>query len=826
MKKIFTFLMSVMMLTSLGMKAQFKADVHDVQRFNWTEGIDVDFSIKEVAAQLECTPGQLVDALDERAAKAVNSNDYKTDGFFELETATVAYSFHSEQYGGFEMTKDGDFASWDQPVSIWGVYIHEWDIEQDRLSFTICQVPSNAFPKGVTAHGIVSINLNGGKATFEFNFTVDYPEGIDKEPQTDLSKLEIVGETDYPITQELKPASDEWGSTYYWIPINGITEALGIESEYMQQVYKEMLHVKTFDDEKATWGALTNNGGAVPAPGFYFCGGVQFEGEEEESMECRNGLYRDNNIFWVMDMRFVDDENGQWLYCGIGQTLNAFKPGQTRYGDVYFVYGDKAFILHLSLTIPNMTPITDLTKVGGQIWTVSERDPRKTWTELEWLDLNLDSIAALFTTQMGKAVTPEDFVLTGNNAAGGITTGYTADNSDENHVHGFWMTPTGIVQSYDNAAFYVNYYDSLATLGLGNKPAAFDGGEMCSGSVYFVVDGTHYYEVKVNMSIMKPQFTFEDCEIIPYDLTVKLVPSQSGGAWEIGTSFMQDAEMTLGASGVLYGVDSEGKVTTAYSVSEANGGATGGGFWMSAEDENHYAYAASYTGDGAFAMWYYESYIHWFVVPGLRLPGEYSTGTFYIVDLWNGKALKLNVTLRFVDKIVEIKPVAEENLVLNARNPQGDDFDEVALNLSRCCEQLVCTEDELLENGVWKVVDTTGELVEANFDDMYGFAFNEKGEAIEDIEQATFTLGFVEGGIRSWVVDDENVNNVYTTVLYMEYNNKLYAFNITIGHDDSAVKSIDADAQKSGRIYDLAGRVVTQPTKGIYIQDGKKLIIK
>ena len=826
MKKIFTFLMSVMMLTSLGMKAQFKADVHDVQRFNWTEGIDVDFSIKEVAAQLECTPGQLVDALDERAAKAVNSNDYKTDGFFELETSTVAYSFHSEQWGGFEMTKDGDFASWDQPVSIWGVYIHEWDIEQDRLSFTICQVPSNAFPKGVTAHGIVSINLNGGKATFEFNFTVDYPEGIDKEPQTDLSKLEIVGETDYAITQELKPASDEWGSTYYWIPINGITEALGIESEYMQQVYKEMLHVKTFDDEKATWGALTNNGGAVPAPGFYFCGGVQFEGEEEESMECRNGLYRDNNIFWVMDMQFVDDENGQWLYCGIGQTLNAFKPGQTRYGDVYFVYGDKAFILHLSLTIPNMTPITDLTKVGGQIWTVAERDPRKTWTELEWLDLNLDSIAALFTTQMGKAVTPEDFVLTGNNAAGGITTGYTADNSDENHVHGFWMTPTGIVQSYDNAAFYVNYYDSLATLGLGNKPAAFDGGEMCSGSVYFVVDGTHYYEVKVNMSIMKPQFTFEECEIIPYDLTVKLVPSQSGGAWEIGTSFMQDAEMTLGASGVLYGVDSEGNVTTAYSVSEANGGATGGGFWMSAEDENHYAYAASYTGDGAFAMWYYESYIHWFVVPGFRQPGEYSTGTFYIVDLWNGKALKLNVTLRFVDKIVEIKPVAEENLVLNARNPQGDDFDEVALNLSRCCEQLVCTEDELLENGVWKVVDTTGELVEANFDDMYGFAFNEKGEAIEDIEQATFTLGFVEGGIRSWVVDDENVNNVYTTVLYMEYNNKLYAFNITIGHDDSAVKSIDADAQKSGRIYDLAGRVVTQPTKGIYIQDGKKLIIK
>ena len=164
--------------------------------------------------------------------------------------------------------------------------------------------------------------------------------------------------------------------------------------------------------------------------------------------------------------------------------------------------------------------------------------------------------------------------------------------------------------------------------------------------------------------------------------------------------------------------------------------------------------------------------------------------------------------------------------MLNPRNPDGDDFDEVALNLSRCCEELVCTEDELLENGVWKVLDKTGELTDANFDDMYGFAFNENGEAIDDIEQAVFTLGFIEGGIRSWVVDDANINNVYKTVLYMEYNNKLYAFNVTIGKDDSAVKSIDADTKNAGRIFDLAGRAVKHPTKGLYIQNGKKFMVK
>ena len=237
MKRMFTFLLSVMMLTSLGMKAQFKADVHDVQRFNWTEGTDVDFKLSEVAAQLQCTPGQLVDYLDERAAKATNSNDYHYDGFFGVDSSNPQPPIgepHTEQWGGWEMDKDGNYTYFQNPLSIWGVYIHEWDITEDRLSFTVCQVPSNAFPKGVTAHGIVSINLNGGKATFEFTFTVDYPDGIDKEPQTDLSKLEIVGETDFPITQELKPASDEWGSNYYWIPLNGVADALGMTSEYMQ----------------------------------------------------------------------------------------------------------------------------------------------------------------------------------------------------------------------------------------------------------------------------------------------------------------------------------------------------------------------------------------------------------------------------------------------------------------------------------------------------------------------------------------------------------------------------------------------------------------
>ncbi len=42
----------------------------------------------------------------------------------------------------------------------------------------------------------------------------------------------------------------------------------------------------------------------------------------------------------------------------------------------------------------------------------------------------------------------------------------------------------------------------------------------------------------------------------------------------------------------------------------------------------------------------------------------------------------------------------------------------------------------------------------------------------------------------------------------------------------TAIKSVEEDAEKTNVVYDLSGRKVTKPTKGLYIVDGKKVIIK
>lgn len=831
MKKIFTSLMfAALLLVSGSVKAQFTATLEDSIRTGWTEGSDVTFNLAAVATQMKVTTAQLIKAFDDWTAKAGgNSNNYDfSSGFFMLENSNVSPTFYSEQYGGFEMDKDGNFSSWNNG-SVWGVYIHSMNAETNELAMTVCQNPSNPAKVETTCHGTFSLNLNGGQATFYITFTIHPNAGIDKEPVTDLSLLTIVGETSIEMQQE---PNTSWYNYEYSIATPGIAEALGTTPEYMESVFDQMVYAKSYDMTNEQWGDLTNEGKAVPAPGFYFSGGIihidSVDGKEVEieDQECRNAVYQDANLFWICNIKYSAATDS--VTCYLGQYPNGMSRGETRKADIYIVYGENAYIIHYTFTvdIPKQTVIGDLTKVGETTWTVTDRDPQLTWNTLEYLPLDLDSIAALFTAKADTVITPADITFYSTNSYSGITNEYTADNSET--TKGFWMNNSGVVGYYNNSetTFYINYInnDSVKALGLGNKPDTFDGGETITAPVYLVVGDSLYYAVNLNMTIMQPKYTIETCNITEYDMTVRLVPSTS--SWQIGTTPVANLEQMIWTSNAkFYGVTSSGAFTNAYSVSEATTYG-GGGFWMSPEDSTHMAYAAGYSGTGAYAMWYYESTFTWFTIPNFRKPGETSYGTFYLANLWTGDAVKVNVTLKFVDKIVDINPIGTEEVDLAARNQTGDDFDEISLDLSKACEELVCTEEELLSNGVWKVVTTDGELSSDNFDDMYGFSFNADGEAVANAEDAVFQVGFIDGALHSFVIDDANTGNTYKTVLYVEYNNKLYGFNIVINNTATAINNVKTNKVSDGIIYDLTGRKVSAPTKGIYIINGEKVFIK
>ena len=838
MKKIFTSILLLGMLLVSGVaRAQFSAEIYDDQRTGWCEGPDVVFSLSEIAKQMNITTGQIVDALDEwSAAAGDDTNGYTYSGIFDLENSNVTPVLHSEQYGGFEMDKDGNFGYWTSSTTMWGIYPHYWDIESDEFALTVCQVPGHAPSEGIECHGTVSLNILGGKATFDITLHINGVEAIDKEAVTDLSQLNIVGETSVEMTQE--PYTG-WENTAYSIPTPDLAEALGLTDEQIADKFSQMVFAKQWDSNNEKWGDLTADGQAVPSPGFYFGGGIYEEGSEEESIECQNLAYGSGDLFWICNLQY--DSDNQAVTCYMGQYPYAMSLDETRKADIYIVYGDKAYIVHYTFTVgtPAQEYITDRTKVGEESWAVVDRDPRNTWNVLEQHDLDIAAILAKFTEAAGTEVKAEDLYLVANNKYNGMTESYTADNYDG--VHGFWLSEDGAAYSYsdDEACFYIDYVaettdeegNPLETpayyLALGNKPNYFDGGESAGASLYLVYNDQYYYEIKTTMTVMLPQYTLEQCleNVIEKNLSVQLIPT-TDGSWQTGTTDVTYLEEALGAAdAAFYGVTVDGQLTNKYSVSEASSYG-GGGFWMSANDENGMAYAASYTGSGAFAIWYYESEFNWFAVPYLEATqaGTSTNGTFYMVDFWNGKALKVNVHIDYVDHIIDLHPLGTLEVAANARNDEGDDFDEQELDLTDVYTTLNCSEDDFAENATWMVLTESGSLTADNFDEMYGYSFDADGNAIESMDDAVFTLGFIDGKLRSYVVDDKNVGNTYATSLYIQYNQKLYEIAVTIG-TPTAIKTVKASAADA-QIYDLAGRAVSAPAKGIYIQNGKKVMVK
>lgn len=302
---------------------------------------------------------------------------------------------------------------------------------------------------------------------------------------------------------------------------------------------------------------------------------------------------------------------------------------------------------------------------------------------------------------------------------------------------------------------------------------------------------------------------------------------------------MKPYEEVLGtANGVLYGLDSSGALINKYTVSEANNGATGGGFWMSPENEEHYAYAASYQNTdeswGAFAMWYYRSQIHWFVCPGRRNPGEYSTATFYVYNLWDGKALKLNVTINFVDQIVET--VGESEILLPARDTEEtSDMAETTYDFTDMYKALGCTADEFAANGSWGVLDTDSVFVTRQdavsrelYDEILGFPINADGLLeTEDITAAYCYVDFIDGRFVSYTSDDANIDTPCLVTFYARYGSKLYKVNVIVSQSvPVAIDTIATNTAQAAKIYNIAGQQLDAPHKGINIIGGKKVLVK
>lgn len=774
------------------------------------------FAMSDIAAELDTDAATLYSEIQAWKAKGFASDLFtlgQADG-------TWSYEHGSAGDGAFYIGEDGTFHSgWSDAAAYCRL-----DYDEENVTITIGQ--TGLFEKGDIKCN-VALNLNGQRVTFDATLSIIVPE-IDKEPVTTISDLTVVGQYTYKTTVE--PHSD-WSVDAAPVKVEGICQALGIDPEYMEGHFKPMLYAKSFDSNSYTWSpTLTNEFTATPSPGFWFNSGVYVEGEEEMSNELTHGgwLGTTTNVAYITSLSF--DAATETINGNIGQYPNAWNLGDNHTADIYIVYGDKAYVITYDITtnVDLDNTIDKYNNVGEEALSIN-RDPRNGWTELNTIELDTAKITSAF----GDGIKFDDLTLYATDKFGNLTNAYTAD------APGFWFTPDGAVKGFENGvqSFFVNLatdtirndeehpeiYTMKKYLAIGNMPDAFKGGEPCTATLY-LVNGDKYYAFNINVAIAKPSYTIQTCEVTDVDLNVKLIPSAS--AWQVGTTDVAYLNDIIGSTqGVFYGVTEAGEITDAYSVAEATN-TGGGGFWMSTADENGMAYAAGYTGDGAYAIWYYNNVITWFNNPGKVNVGDVHHGTFYLANLWDGKAVKINLTLKYVDKIINITTDGEENVNVASRSEDGEGYGSAIIDISKCAEVLECPEEELFTSADWYIIDADGNETAGNFVDNLGYAFNKDGYAVGEDEEQAFYLGFFDNELRAYAVDDTEAK--FYATLYVRYNEKTYAFNACVMSYEEAtgINDVKTTEASSNATYDISGRQATEAVKGIMISNGKKVLVK
>ena len=114
-----------------------------------------------------------------------------------------------------------------------------------------------------------------------------------------------------------------------------------------------------------------------------------------------------------------------------------------------------------------------------------------------------------------------------------------------------------------------------------------------------------------------------------------------------------------------------------------------------------------------------------------------------------------------------------------------------------------------------------GNMDDDDFDEIWangafslGFDFKEQAFGVESC---------VDAG-TGWIVE-----GLAKTDIAMDYNGKRWIFHCTIGDKETietGIETVNVKAEGKKEVFDLTGRCVAAPVKGLYIVNGKKVMMK
>lgn len=721
----------------------------------------------------------------------------------------------------------------------------------DRVNVYVGQMPG-VFKKIYEASELKAmLYLVNGENEVSFDVTQKVtaaPQPTLAEPTKILSQLTIV--KDYELALDFTYGKQYEGKTYS-ATLDGIYDALGVtaaefDASVADYVFTSVVHVDsiaTEGTEKIAVYSVEEGEMKLPADA---AGGAWFGrySNYDEINDVEEYLpislpkaWGANCTFYTQDIKLAD---GVFSILS-GQYPGTFKEGDTDYTYLYIVVGDKAarVKVQVSIEMPESLPFEEMTKVGET--SVEITSPANNDYSTKPFTVDMEAICAALGCEPSDIDEFYAFASEGELSDNHTTSG-----------GGYYFNQDGYIDSWGNKApVYIDPSDlPNGKYEIGQYAGVYS--EITEPVVWttqlILQYANNYYVINVQYTINPPKQVDEEIEFTlkaTETLAMQIIPSDNDWAYGIQSTIDLDyVESMIGTKEfTLYtdkwDADKEELVWSKKYTCTPNPG-----FWYGTdtyEDSEHRVVVDNAGwGTNSFGVTYSAGTITWYQYPGQRSVGDAFTANLYLVNEETGDYMQYILRVSYVTDVAEIETVGEEDfsLVMTDDKLNENDFYAESVSLAAAFEALGITAEEY-DGCEWFVLGRNGDFVspEEVFNDPdNGSSFTALGGNVSsESADAVFVVGMddyksAEGEyyfFASLLDGDPTEETVYTTKAALRYESKQYIFTIVIGGSQNAVGiNTVSENMKSNKVYDLSGRQVKNPAKGLYIMNGKTYFVK
>lgn len=630
------------------------------------------------------------------------------------------------------------------------------------------------------------------------------------------SELNVVGTTEVLVEQYVRA---DYTADPFEFDFTEVMTKLGIASaEEFSAILPEILYSTQYfmGDEVLPGGPkldTLSNEFTANAPGFWLR--PVLDEEENETGELASAPYAEADRFYAE--AFALNAETCVLTFNVGQYPNQLRGGQSYTASMYIVYADKAWRLHFTFNVlkEDTGTLDEMNKVG-EATKIVEQEPKSDYSTVA-VPIDIEAIAAELGCEVS-AVTMKAL-----NDAGEFG-GTTANNG------GFWFNADGKVVNWNSGS--VMFIEpatqgDFSVLNVGQFPNALGTGDEISSTVYFIGNG-NYYAYTITLQVTEAHVIEGDFNLVDERGLVAQTLARDNNDYfcdQYPQIPLATIEEVLGTTTPkLYGLATDDKAEAAGNpYSDAYSCDPKPGFWLNAEGrvstwgDSNARVGISYLADGTFQLFQY---------PGRNAVGDVFKTQLFLVNPATNDMMKVNVSVQFVTEIEEKEVVGQADILI----PVGADNIAVPVDLSAAADSLGVTLEDLLneenaclrgftKDGVYGEAQPAstglGFTAEGGYDPYGSIYFIIEYDAIQD-EVLMTTVSDIE------IPADFNVPAQFC----VEMNGKQFVYNARLVSEDiyTGIRSGDSDQMANGELYDLSGRRVEKATRGIYIQNGKKVI--